>query len=43
MLFASGLMRWALGTPTHRPLVAGCGGAPAAGNEPRPAAHLGPR
>jgi ABC-type glycerol-3-phosphate transport system substrate-binding protein len=41
MLSRRGLMRWALGTPPAA-LVAGCGGAPAAGNEPRPAARLGP-
>ena len=33
MLSRRGLMRWALGTPSAA-LVAGCGGAPAAGNEP---------
>ena len=41
MLSRRGLMRWALGTPSAA-LVAGCGGAPAAGSEPRPAARLGP-
>src|SRR5918995_1867930 len=41
MLRRRGLMLWALGAPAAA-LVAGCGGAPAAGSEPRPAARLGP-
>ena len=41
MLSRRSLMRLALGTPSAA-LVAGCGGAPAAGSEPRPAAPSAP-